>query len=309
MRSSLALIATAGLVAVALTGCATAPEPAVAPGASSEAIEVTGDFGEPPRVEFPTPITPDETQCTVVIEGDGEPVRDGDTVRVAASLYDAESGEELQTIGFEDDAVLLTLNEGKTLAGFRTGLTCANEGSRVVVAVPPADAANPQTGQEPATGAVAVFDVMDVFPSRANGTPRLTRDGFPAVVLAPDGRPGITVPSSDPPAQTEVEVLREGSGAVVEDGDEVLVQYTGVDWQTGEVLSNGSTWATGGPTSFVVGDGSSQIPGLSKAVEGQRVGSQVGVIVAPEDGFGAGGSGEAAGDATLFYVIDILGVL
>ena len=52
VRSSLALIATAGLVAVALSGCATAPA-LEAPGQSTDAVTVTGDFGEKPRVEFP----------------------------------------------------------------------------------------------------------------------------------------------------------------------------------------------------------------------------------------------------------------
>ncbi|WP_164863521.1 FKBP-type peptidyl-prolyl cis-trans isomerase [Agromyces sp. LHK192] len=307
MRSSLALVATAGLVAVALTGCATAPAPEAAPGNTSSAVQVSGDFGEPPRVEFPSPVNPEETQCSVVIEGDGRPVVAGSPLLVAATLFDPESGEEVQAVGY-DEPVLLTVGDS-TLAGFRKGLTCANEGSRVVVAVPPADALNPQTGAEPETGIVAVFDVLRVFPARAEGSATLTRDGFPAVVLAPDGRPGITVPTQDPFGQTEVETLRQGSGQVVESGDEVLVQYTGVLWDGGEVFD--SSWENGAPARFVVsdGEGSQVIPGFSKAIIGQQVGSQVGVVVAPEDGYGEQGSNAIPGDATLFFVIDILGVL
>src|SRR4051812_42800820 len=65
VRSSLALIATAGLVAVALSGCTPAPEaPEATSGQSSDAVVVKGDFGDAPKVEFPSPLEPDETQCT-----------------------------------------------------------------------------------------------------------------------------------------------------------------------------------------------------------------------------------------------------
>ena len=49
MRSSLALIATAGLVAVALSGCASAASaPEATPGESSDAVVVKGKFGDEP---------------------------------------------------------------------------------------------------------------------------------------------------------------------------------------------------------------------------------------------------------------------
>ncbi len=143
---------------------------------------------------------------------------------------------------------------------------------------------------------------------------RLTRDGFPAVVLAPDGRPGITVPESDPFENTEVEVLKQGNGQVVEDGDTVVVHYTGVLWDGGEVFD--SSWQTSeegnqtpGPRMVVVGEGSEMIPGFSDAIVGQKVGSQVGVVIPPVDGYGDQASGSIPANSTLFFVIDILGVV
>ena len=310
MRSSLALIATAGAVVIALTGCtAPAPAPEASTADSSDAVVVTGDFGSEPRVEFPTPLAPQETQCTEVIAGEGDYLQEGQFVLVGASLFDGATGEEVQVVGYDGEPVPLVLGDG-TLPAFTQGLSCAREGSRVVVVAP-----SEEIGGEAGQGSlVAVFDVARAFPLRADGAVRLTRDGFPAVVLAPDGRPGITVPESDPFENTEVEVLKQGNGPVVEDGDTVVVHYTGVLWDGGEVFD--SSWQTSeegnqtpGPRMVVVGEGSEMIPGFSDAIVGQKVGSQVGVVVAPVDGYGDQESGSIPANSTLFFVIDILGVV
>lgn len=313
MRSSLALIATVGVVAIALSGCAAASEPATSSGDSSSAIEVRGEFGATPRVSFPTPLNPGDTQCTEVIAGEGPYLEDGQLALVGAAIYNGTTGEEVQVIGFGDEpAATLVLNDA-AMPAFAKALGCAREGSRVAIAASAEDAfgeqGNPSAGVGPGDSLVVVMDVQQAFPARADGAPRLSRDGFPAVVLAPDGRPGITVPGSDPFDTTEVEVLRQGSGETVESGDQVVVQYTGVLWEDGEVFD--SSWERGEPATFTVaeGEGSQVIPGFSKAIIGQQVGSQIGVVVAPEDGYGEQGGGQIPANATLFFVIDILGVL
>lgn len=309
MRSSLALIATAGLVAVALAGCAPAPEPQANPGQSTDAVKVTGDFGEEPRVEFPAPLVPKETQCAEIIEGEGEYLRDDQFVLIGASLFSGTTGEDIQTVGYgEDGPAPLPLSQ--TLPAFQKGLTCAREGSRVVVVGPSEDLS--ADAAEGGDSVVAVFDVMKAFPARADGAPRLTRDGFPAVVLAPDGRPGITIPNNDPPVDetSEVEVLKQGNGQTVEDGDTVVVQYTGVLWDDSKKVFD-STWQQGAPATFVVGEGDDAqvIPGFTRAIVGQQVGSQVGVIVPPSDGYGDQETASIPAGSTLFFVIDILGVI
>ncbi|MFD4419955.1 FKBP-type peptidyl-prolyl cis-trans isomerase [Agromyces sp. NPDC058484] len=309
MRTSLALIVTAGLVAVTLSGCAPAPAPEASPGRSSDVVVVKGDFGEKPRVEFPTPLMPDETQCTEVIEGEGELLQEGQFLLLGASLFNAATGELEQSVGYDGQPVGLTIGEG-TLPAFVKGLSCAREGSRVVV-VAPADELIPSSADpESVAGGdnvVAVFDVLRAFPTRAEGAVRLSRDGFPAVVLAPDGRPGITVPKTDPPEHTEVEVLKQGNGQVVEDGDTVVVHYTGVLWNDNSVFD--SSWEAGQPATFVVGEGGQVVPGFSEAIVGQEVGSQVGVIIPPSEGYGDQESAQIPAGSTLFFVIDILGVI
>ncbi|MDF0513223.1 hypothetical protein PX701_06280 [Agromyces sp. H3Y2-19a] len=309
MRSSLALIATAALVAVALSGCAAqAPAPEAAPGNSSSTIDVTGDFGETPEVEFPTPLAPEETECTEVIEGEGPLIQSGQPVAIGFAMYNGATGELLQSNGFGDQPTTpVVASEKVVFPGLAKGLTCAREGSRVAIVMPQKDGFGEspdalQLGLNPGDSLVLIVDVHEAFPSRADGAPQLTRDAFPAVVLAPDGRPGITVPKADPPKQSEVELLKSGSGTVVEDGDQVVVQFTAVDWDTNEVSA--STWEDGSPTGVVAGEGGQggQLPpAVTKELVGQKAGSQIGVIVAPE--------GDDASGSAQFYVVDILGVL
>ncbi|SFR77686.1 peptidylprolyl isomerase [Agromyces sp. CF514] len=318
MRSSFALIATAGLVAVALTGCAaSAPVPEATPGDSSAAVVVTGKFGEEPKVSFPTPLAPEETQCTEIIVGTGPVLEEGQLAMVGLAAFNGATGDELQVSGFgKDDAVPLNVNASATMPGIAKGLTCAREGSRVVVVVPEKDGFGPNGNQslgiEPGDSIVFVVDVQRAFPSRADGTPQLTRDRFPAVVLAPDGRPGITVPKIDPPKSLQQETLLQGDGEVVEDGDTVVVQYTGVLWELGDdgkATVFDSSWENGTPATFVVGTGGQVIPGFSTAVVGQKVGSQIGVIIPPSEGYGDQAQGAIPANSTLFFVIDILGVV
>ncbi len=320
MRSSLALIATVGLVA-ALTGCAAGSAPQATTGASTEAVTVTGDFGSEPKVSFPTPITPTETQCEVLVEGEGPTIQEGQLVEAAFVAYDGETGEKLGTAGFGDQGGSpLTRGTDKSNYAFDKGLSCAREGSRVLVVAADYDAfgdGTPVEGEAPGNGVILVLDVLRAFPTKADGVPQLTRDGFPAVVLAPDGRPGITVPKADPPAAaretTQTEVLKSGNGPVVEDGDTVVVQYTGVLWDDNSVFD--SSWekgASGEPATFTVstGEDAQVITGFSKAIIGQKVGSQLGIIIPPSEGYGDAGAGQTIpGGATLFFVVDILGVV
>lgn len=313
MRSSLALIATAGLVAVALSGCATAPAPEASPGQSTDAVTVTGGFGEKPRVEFPAPLVPKQTQCSEIIAGEGEYVQEGQYVLLGASIFNGTTGEVAQTVGYGDeDPAPLMVGGPATPVAFTEGLTCAREGSRIVITAPSHDLIRPGDDPEAAEGGdslVAVFDVQRAFPARAEGAPRLTRDGFPSVVLAPDGRPGITVPKSDPPKELQTEVLKQGNGETVEEGDAVVVHYTGVNWDGNSVLE-GSTWEAGAPEIVVVSEGGGQlVPGLNKALIGQQVGSQIGVIVPPSEGYGDQEGAQIPANSTLFYVVDILGVI
>lgn len=104
-----------------------------------------------------------------------------------------------------------------------------------------------------------------------------------------------------PPADLVLEVLTEGTGAVVNASDTVTIEYQGTNWTNGEVFDQ--SYGRGSSTNAARGF----VPGFSAAIVGQKVGSQVVVGIPPEFGYGASGSPGAgiAGTDTMVFVIEI----
>jgi peptidylprolyl isomerase len=50
------------------------------------------------------------------------------------------------------------------------------------------------------------------------------------------------------------------------------------------------------------------VSGFVKGLVGQKVGSQVLLVIPPDEGYGAQGQGEVPANATIIFVVDILGI-
>jgi peptidylprolyl isomerase len=127
---------------------------------------------------------------------------------------------------------------------------------------------------------------------------------MPEVKLDDSGSPTITIPDGDAPAETQVALLKEGDGPVVASGDLVTVQYRGVKWSDGTEFD--SSWSREAePAQFQT---TGVVTGFKTALEGQKVGSQVVVVMPPKDGYGEGeiNDTDLKGE-TLVFVVDILG--
>lgn len=312
MRRASALLVTAGLLIATLSGCSAGQSAdcstTAQPGAASKLISASGQFGTSPEVTFPTPLKTATTQSSDLITGTGAAVHKGQQVTLDISIFNGTTGELVQAAGYDKGGPVPVVLGSQIPPGLLKGLTCATVGSRVAIAISPKDAAEGNTGTD---SFVAVVDLHKAFLPKANGTPQPTSVGFPSVVLAPDGTPGITVPKTDPPSQLRIEALKKGDGATVKRGDKVVVHYTGVLWKERTVFD--SSWSRHEPVTLVADDGTSAeggvVPGFADAVIGQKVGSQVVAIIPPDKGYGAQGSGEVPANATLVFVIDILGIL
>jgi len=303
VRTIPALLVTIGLAA-ALTGCTasgagTSPSSCAAPGAASEAATASGAFGEEPKVTVPKGLTTDGTQVSVLRQGDGRQVEDGTPVVIEYTLVDGATGEVAQTSGYTGTGAPITAG-AENYGALGAALECAHVGDRLAIALPKS-ALSGSAGETGASGGtedavIAVVDVQRAFDARATGTPQLAGDRMPAVVLAPSGAPGITIPSWSAPSSDETHLLRKGSGARLTAEDTAVIKYTAVKWGSEGTDDSvaGSSWTDGsGAQAVPLAKGQVQ-EGVRKAVVGHRVGDQVLAIVHQQ------GTAYA-------YVIDVLG--
>lgn len=119
-------------------------------------------------------------------------------------------------------------------------------------------------------------------------------------------KPVIEVPEGAPPTELVSEDLVTGDGATAAAGDQVTVQYVGVDFETGEEFD--SSWENPEPFQFQLGGGS-VIPGWDEGVVGMQVGGRRQLVIPPDLAYGPQGQPPAIGpNATLVFVIDLISV-
>lgn len=293
-RSRLLLVPVLAVLFPLLAGCAS-ETPGVSSGGVVESVTVSGDFGKAPTVTFSAPLVAQEPQCIVTIPGSGAQVQSTDITRIGYQLFDATTGKLIASGGYDTSSpTLYPLGLSSSVAALDQILECGRVGSRVVAAIPAPAAA--QMIQSNSAALVGVFDILNRYPSRATGVPQIAQDGFPAVVLAPNGQPGILVPAAKQPTAGEAELLRRGQGDTVRTNTVVLVQILQVDWATNTVTQ--STW-TRSPVEIDPSNPGAVPPTVVSAIVGRTVGSQIGVIV----------PGGTPGSGTQFYVIDVLGIV
>lgn len=305
-------------VAAALTGCAGGASgvagctPQAASGQASNAVRASGRFGTAPKVTFPTPTHVTTTQVSELLPGHGAPITAAQEVSTEITFLDATTGTVVLKSDYTGSAPANFVIRTVQITGLRKALVCAQVGERLAVVLPPSQAipaASRPSGLSASDSVVAVIDIRDAYLARADGTNQVMGSGLPAVVLGPDGRPGITLPEDTPPTTLRVANLKSGSGATIRTGDTAVIQYTGVIWKPGDP-ANGtvfdSSWKTGAPVNVVVKKGQT-IPGLVTALAGQKVGSQVLAILPASQAYGSESTSTIPANATLVFVVDILG--
>jgi FKBP-type peptidyl-prolyl cis-trans isomerase len=275
--------------------------PCAEPGDASQAVAVRGKLGADPEIVADGPFDVDRVERSVLIEGDGDPVAEGDLVAIAFTMVNATSGDRSPGTA----RVRVLLDDGDALPGLVDTIVCSTVGSRVVGVVPSeaafGSAGQPDLGIGPGDDVVFVVDVLEAIPLQASGDPVALPDGFPLDIdFAADGRPAIRKPAGEPPAALTSATLVEGDGAVVGADDEFLVQFQAVNWTTGRIFDE--TWGDA-PRSLL-----HVLPGVDSVVVGSTVGSRIVVICPPGDAFGAAGSPSSgiAPTDTVVYVVDIL---
>jgi peptidylprolyl isomerase len=119
-------------------------------------------------------------------------------------------------------------------------------------------------------------------------------------------KPKVKVPGGAAPKKLVIKEIEPGTGPEAKSGDEVTVQYVGVDYKSGKEFD--ASWNRGEPFPFTLGAGM-VIPGWDKGVEGMKVGGRRELIIPPQLGYGKSGAPPAIPpNETLIFVIDLLEV-
>ena len=324
----LAAVVVAAAFVLGVAGCADLPAqvqgctPVYSSGNASKSITASGALGQDPKAHIPTPTVTKTVQVSTIEKGSGLLLGPGDIAEANVTLYTGVDGKVAATTGYGRSKVTqLPVDEkDSNLSVFAKSVTCETVGSRITTVMTAADyfgSAKAATASDiaPSTTLVSVTDIVKGYRGRATGVLAPLKSGFPSVVTSGDGTPGVTLDLQEPPKTLQSEVVRSGSGAVLKAGEKVLLQVQAIAWTDPAPKSTfDSTWTNQSPRYYTLtadtknSAGFSLDPGSVKSLVGQRVGSQVLVVVPAKDGYPSGKSPSGyPTNETLIFVYDILG--
>ncbi|MBO3089467.1 FKBP-type peptidyl-prolyl cis-trans isomerase [Cellulomonas dongxiuzhuiae] len=262
--------------------------------AALEAVTVEGAAGSEPKATLPTtPFTVSAAVARVLDEGTGDVIADGDLVDLHSVWVDGKDGATLSstwTAGAPEQIVVSEASLAPVLTDILVG---GKVGTRFAFAVP--------SGED--TSSLAIAEVSAKRPGRADGTAVAPADGLPTVTLAENGAPSLEAASGDAPTTLTVQPLIEGSGPEVAAGQTALVHYTGWLWDGTQF---DSSWERSTPFPVENIGQAAVIAGWNEGLVGQKVGSQVMLVVPPDKGYGDEEKEGIPPGSTLVFVVDIL---
>jgi len=116
--------------------------------------------------------------------------------------------------------------------------------------------------------------------------------------------PTVTIPAEKASSALFTKTVIQGSGAPLTSSQTLLGNFVLYDWNGKTHKLLGSTYSSGSPTLFA----GQMIPGLEKALIGQKAGSRVLAVIPPKEGFGSTGNSQigVGGTDTLVFVVDLI---
>ncbi|QDO88760.1 FKBP-type peptidyl-prolyl cis-trans isomerase [Ornithinimicrobium ciconiae] len=261
-----------------------------------------------------TPLAVGETSIQEIEAGEGEPATAEQDVELKYLAVNGTTGEEILTTFPTDETVSMSLANPNLLPGFLNSLEGTKPGQSFIIAMSPEDAfgtqGNMQLGIGPNDTVVFYVEVVGATTplTQAEGEEVEPVEGLPTVEADGTSPATVTIPEGeDPPTELVVQPLIKGEGEEIQAGQQVRMQYTGVQWSDGEQFD---TSLQEGRDAFetVIGQGQ-VIQGWDEGLVGQTVGSRVLLVIPPELAYGdaqEGGPGAELKDETLVFVVDIL---
>lgn len=270
-----------------------------------DAVSITGDVGTAPEVEWKGQMEAEKTEEKVLVEGDGEVIKEGDKVEVNVWIGNGFTQEESFTT-YEKDGTPETFTVDDQLTpAFKDAMLGKTIGSRVAVVAPASDlfgeVGNPQMDIGNEDSVVVVFDLMEMYqPPKpkdvaASRMPKIVeKDGN---VTSLDFT-GLDAPKPD--ANLLRHVVTEGKGKVLTPESTVTADYLGMVYDAKAPFDESFSAE---PAEFSLAE---VVPGWTYGLSGLKVGSRVLLQIPPDLGYGAQEQENIPANSTLYFVVDIV---
>jgi peptidylprolyl isomerase len=268
-------------------------------------ITITGDLGTAPEVKWDGKLDVDKTETTVVTEGDGDTIEDGDQVQVNLWIGNGFTQEQAYS-SYDEGGQEETVTANDQLAPvFKDAVLGQNIGSRVAVTATGADAfgdtGNTSIGIAPTDTVLIVVDLMEEFtPPAPKDVPSSQMPGIVEEKGEPVSLDFKDLPKPEADGDLLRTVLKEGTGATLTKDMTLTANYLGMVY--GEKKPFDESYS-GDP---LVQPLSGLVPGWIYGLEGLKVGSRVLLQIPPDLGYGAAEQPGIPANSTLYFVLDIV---
>lgn len=270
-------------------------------------VSAEGELGKMPKVTFNTPFNVEKNSYAILQQGNGAKIEEGDRVCTQGTIYSAKDGKELMSTWKKKDSqdCSLVVNKNQTNPQYYALLKGRKLNSTIAFGVK-------SEGKNPSYLIVLTLVSKSKLLTKASGK-KVTDipSNLPKVTLDKSGAPSLDKNNYVPDGKLVSQTLIEGTGKTVTDKSTVTAHYSG--WTTdkdGKLVQFDSSWKRGAPADFSLNG--QVISGWTKGLAGKKVGSQVLLIVPPDEGYGKEDKKDANGkvtipaNSTLYFIVDIL---
>lgn len=268
-------------------------------------VTVKGTPGKKPEASLKTPLKFTTDSYAVVQKGDGAAVTKGQRICVQSVVFNARTGEELQSTWENNTPDCSIVLDSSITPEFLEIFTSAKINETIAMGILGTDSSD--TSTDATTTASDPYVILETIVSASKDPTRATGDpvtdipsDLPKVTRAKDGKPSITMNGYKPGKDLVVQTLIKGKGATVTESQTVKAHYTG--WLTDGTVFD-SSWEGGKAIDFAL---NKVVQGWTKGLTGQTVGSQVLLVIPPDLGYGDQEQNGIPKNSTLIFVVDIL---
>lgn len=307
MRGAAAVCAAATCLAFAACGNGNSSSTSSASASSSSSsstsapaltgVKDTAKVGEKPVIEFKKPLTVTDGSYAVLQKGDGATVEVGNRVCAQGMYVNAKTGDVTGSTWESNkmDCSIVIPKEGEETTALMGAMRGLKLNSTIAYGVN-------DSSSNSSYLVVMTLKTQSKDLTKATGTKvKNIPSDLPKVTNAADGKPSIDMNGYKGSDKLVAQTLIEGTGEKLTSSDYAVVKYTG--W-----LLDGkqfdSSWDRN--STFDVNMQGGVIEGWLEGLKGQKVGSEVLLIVPPSLGYGSTEQNGIPANSTLVFVVDIL---